>query len=130
MPAYRLTLWNDERRKQAKELIDKAPAGYRVDFSEPKRTDDQNSHLWAALADVAMQAKWHGRKLTSEDWKLIFMSGLNHELRVVPNFNGDGFIPLGFSSSRLSKADFSQLIDLIYAWGAQNGVQFKERETA
>lgn len=130
MPAYRITLWNDERRAQAKALIDRAPVGYRVDFSEPKRTDDQNAAMWAALADIAMQAKWHGQNLTSDDWKLIFMSGLNHELRVVPNLAGDGFIPLGFSSSRLSKADFSQLLELIYAWGAQNGVQFKEREAA
>lgn len=130
MPAYRFTLWNDERRAQVKALIDRAPVGYRVDISEPKRTNDQNDLMWAMLGDVAMQAKWHGIKLQSDDWKRIFLSGLEKEMRIVPNFDGTGFIELGSSSSRLSVADMSALIDLIGAWGAQNGVKFNDSEAA
>lgn len=130
MPAYRFTLSTPERRATAKALIDKAPDGYRVDFSEPKRTTEQSDAMWAALADVAMQARWHGVKMSSDDWKKLFMSGLNADMRLIPNFNGDGFIPLGFQSSKLSKEDMSQLIDLIYAFGAREGVKFNLKETA
>ncbi len=130
MPAYRFTLSNSYWRDKASELIARAPEGYRVTIDAPKRTNDQNEMMWALLADIATQCNWHGRKLASDDWKLIFLSGLRHELRVVPNYAGDGFIPLGFSSSRLSKEDFSNLIELILAYGAKHGVKFNERDAA
>jgi hypothetical protein len=69
-------------------------------------------------------------KLTPDDWKCVFMSGLNKELRIVPNFEGDGFINLGNRSSELSVEEMSNLIELIKAWGAQNGVVFREPEQA
>lgn len=86
------------------------------------RTDDQNRKLWPMLEDVSRQVTHHGVSLSKEDWKLIFMDGLNREMRIVPNLDGDGFVNLGRSSSRLSKAEFSDLIELIYAYGAKHGV--------
>ena len=86
------------------------------------RTNDQNAKLWPMLQDVANQVKWHGLTLSKEDWKLIFLEALNREYRVVPNLDGNGFVNLGRSSSRLSKGEFSDLIELIYAFGAERGV--------
>lgn len=90
------------------------------------RTDDQNAKLWPMLTDVARQVKWHGVRLSKEDWKLIFMAGLSKELRIVPNLDGDGFVNLGRSSSRLSKGEFSDLIELIYAFGSREGVVWSD----
>lgn len=94
------------------------------------RTAEQNAKLWPMLSDIAKQVPWHGLTLSAEDWKLILLDALNKEMRIVPNVNGDGFINLGRSSSRLSKAEFSDLIELIYVFGAERGVVWSERVAA
>ena len=90
------------------------------------RTALQNAKLWPMLNDIAKQVPWHGLTLSADDWKLILMDGLNQEMRLVPNVEGNGFINLGRSSSRLSKAEFSDLIELIYAFGAGRGVVWSD----
>jgi hypothetical protein len=118
-------------RKRAADWCMKAPAGTAVEFKESKRTTEQNSRLWAMLTEVARQVPWHGVRLTPDDWKLIFMDALNQEMRLVPNLNGNGFINLGRSSSRLTKAEFGDLMTLIEEFGARHGVVFHDsREDA
>lgn len=101
----------------------KAPSGTRVEFKATKRSLPQNARMWAMLTDVASQVEWHGKKLTPDDWKLIFMEALSKEVRAVPNIDGDGFVNLRRSSD-LSKDEMSELMELIAAFGAQRGVKF------
>jgi hypothetical protein len=129
MSRAQLTLSDKSVRERAVHWIEKAPQGTRVIFKDAKRTQAQNDRMWAALTDIASQVKWHGLKLSTEDWKLLFMDALNQEMRLVPNINGNGFVNLGRSSSNLSKAEFSQLIDLIHAFGANHNVVFSDPET-
>jgi hypothetical protein len=117
-------------RQRAAAWCLKAPPGCRVEFREAKRTTDQNARMWAMLTEVARQVEWHGLKLSADDWKLIFMSGLNQEMRLVPNIEGTGFVNLGRSSSALSKAEMGELMDLIEAFGAQHGVVFQDQARA
>ena len=119
-----------DRRKAANWCMS-APVGMRIEFKEAKRTTDQNARFWASLTDVAQQVDWHGIKLTPDDWKLIFLDALKREVRMVPNLDGNGFVSLGRSSSDLSKGEMSDLLELIYAFGAQRGVVFHDqKETA
>lgn len=78
------------------------------------------------MTDVARQLPWHGLKLKPDDWKLLFLDSLKRELRVVPNIDGTGFINLGRSSSDLSKDEFSNLIELIFAFGANHNVVWSD----
>jgi hypothetical protein len=96
-------------------------------FKESKRSTDQNSKLWASLTDVATQVLWHGVRLTPDDWKLLFMSALSKEIRAVPSLDGKSFVNLGRSSSNLTKAEFSNLLELIMAFGAEHGVVFHDQ---
>lgn len=114
-----------ERRKVAHWAM-KAPWNTRVEFKGPKRTLPQNDRMWAMLTDIAQQLSWHGVKLAPDDWKLMFLDGLKRELRMVPNLDGTGFVNLGRSSSDLSKAEMSDLMELISAFGASHGVVFTE----
>ena len=126
-----LLVLNDSReRAKAAAWIAKAPPGTRVEFKGPKRTIPQNDRMWAMLTDVATQLPWHGIKLTADDWKLIFLDALKREVRMVPNIDGNGFVNLGRSSSDLSKAEMGDLMELIAAFGANNGVTFGDLETA
>ena len=119
-------LAKDADRDKARHWIGKAPEGTRVEFKAPKRTVPQNDMMWACLTDIAGQLKWHGVKLSPDDWKLVFLDALKREVRMVPNIEGNGFVNLGRSSSDLSKEEMTDLIELILAFGAKHDVRFSE----
>jgi hypothetical protein len=54
------------------------------------------------------------------------MDALPREIRAVPNLDEDGLVMLGRSSSDLSKEEMSNLLELIYAFGARRGVVFQD----
>jgi NinB protein len=127
MSRAQITLCSRSEREKAVRWIGQAPKGTRVSFKESKRSTDQNSKLWASLTDVATQVIWHGDRLSPDDWKLIFLDGLNREMRNVPSLDGSGVVNLGRSSSNLSKSEFSNLLELIQMFGAQHGVVFHDQ---
>jgi hypothetical protein len=95
---------------------------------KPKtRTLEQNSRLWALLHDISTQVEWYGKKLTAEDWKIVFTAALK-KMTVVPSLDGAGFVALGQSTSRMTKAELSDLMTLIESFGVDNGVTFSERK--
>jgi hypothetical protein len=102
--------------------IQQAPDGYEVRLSEPRRTTDQNRLMWALLSDLAEQVDWHGQHLTAEEWKDVLTASLKKQ-RAVPGIDG-GFVILGARTSRMTKAEMSELCELIYAFGAQQGVEW------
>lgn len=114
-----------EARRRAMQAIQDAPDGYAVTVAEPSRTLDQNARLWASLNDVSRQVDWYGKKLTPEDWKHVFTASLK-KLEVVPNLDGTGFVALGQSTSRMSKREISELLELMYAFGTEKGVIWTE----
>ena len=99
-----LILHRQSDRDRAASWVRQAPWGTRITFQEARRTTDQNARMWAMLTEVARQVKWHGQRLSADDWKLVFLSALKQELRIVPNLDGTGFVQLGRSSSDLSVA--------------------------
>lgn len=117
-------LVHEKARKGAITAISEAPEGYIVTVAEPTRSTDQNARLWASLAEVANQVEWYGNKLTSEEWKTVFSAALKKE-KVVPGING-GFVVCGQSTSKMGKREFSELLELMYSFGAERGVVFSD----
>jgi hypothetical protein len=111
-------------RQNAAKAVSEAPQGMVVEIKEPTRNLEQNAKLWAMLSEVARQVDWYGRKLSAEDWKHVFTASLSKQ-DVVPGIDG-GFVVLGKSTSKMSKREFADLIELISAFGAQRGVKFTE----
>lgn len=122
-----LILTNDVIRQRAINWVQKAPVGTRVEFKEAKRTNDQNALMWASLTEIASQKTHMGRKYSPDEWKAIFLHALGKETRFIPALDGQGFLPYGNSSSDLSKKEMAELMTLIFAWAAQNGVLFSEK---
>ena len=90
------------------------------------RSLDQNAKLWPMLQDICKQVDWYGYNLTREEWKDFFMAILK-EQKVVPNPDRTGFIAVGGHTSKLSRKKFSDLIELIYAFGAEHDVEWSDR---
>ena len=125
---YRGVLNNDVIKARAKQAIDCAPQGYFIEIKEATRTTDQNALLWPLLTAVSKQVDWYGRKLKPEEWKHVFTASLKKQ-DVVPGIDG-GFVVLGLSTSVMTKSEFSNLIEVIYAFGAEQGVVFDQQEVA
>ena len=119
-------LYNDGMRHKAMKWAENAPMGTRVEFKEAKRTLPQNDHMWALLTHVAAQKTHHGNKYTTDQWKCLFLHALGREMQFLPALEGAEFIPYGNSSSDLTVSEMSELIELIYSWGAKNNVDFGE----
>lgn len=121
-----LILSSQEIREKAARWVMGLPPGTRVEFKQPRRTLDQSARMWAMLGDIARQKQHCGRYYDAADWKVIFLHALGRETRFVPALDGAGFLPIGQSSSDLSKAEMSELIELLFAWGAQNGIRWSD----
>lgn len=104
----------------------KAPAGTRIEFKAAKRSLEQNARMWAMLTDIATQKEHAGRRYTPDQWKVIFMHACGREVQFIPSLDGATFIPWGQSSSDLSKQEMTDLIEFMFAWGAENGVVFHD----
>jgi len=101
------------------------PEGTTVEFRAPRRSLDQNALMWSLLGQISKQVDWYGQKLSSEDWKDVLTASLRRT-RVVPGIDAGTFVPLGMRTSQMTKEEISELIELIYAFGAERGVEFRE----
>lgn len=118
-------------RAKAIRWIAGLPVGTRVEFKSPRRTLPQSDKMWAMLQEVADQVTHFGHKYPKETWKLIMMHELGVETQFVPSLDGSELLPIGGSSSDLGKDEMSDLIEIIYARGAERGVKFRgPREAA
>lgn len=118
-------LIGESQKRHACHLISEAPSDFVAIVRQKTRSDDQNAKLHAMLSDLQRAEtpiSHHG----VEDLKLIFLQALRAESRVLPTLDGKGMFPIGQRTSTLNKAQFAALIELIYAYGAQHGVVWKE----
>ena len=90
------------------------------------RSIEQNRRMWAMLRDVSRQVVWHGQKLQDSEWKDVFSAALKRQ-KVVPGIEG-GFVVLGTSTSRMTVAEMGEMMELMEAFGAQQGVRFTAPE--
>lgn len=128
MSGQTVILRGNTQREYARSLIDCAPLNSVVNIKPEKRTLDQNAKFWAMLSDVS-RAKPEGRCHTTDVWKAIFMNACGHQVQFVHGLDGEVF-PMGFKSSNLTKAQMAELIEYIYWYGAQHGVQWTDERVA
>lgn len=126
-----ITLYNAQQGHTAVAEVWKAAkamltAGHRMvlELRPEKRSDAQNRRLWAMLSDISKQVNWYGHRLTDEEWKHVFSAAM-HKQKVVPGLDG-GFVVLGQSTSRMTKAEMSEMQELMAAFGAERGVEFRD----
>jgi len=129
MTGQTIILNGEYSRSQAHRLIEKAPHGAVLNIREAKRTTDQNNLMWALLSEIS-RAKPEGRMLTPDVWKSLFLHSLDHAQRFEMALDGKGMVPVGFRSSRLTKAQFSDLIEVIHEYAARHGIPLSDETSA
>jgi hypothetical protein len=106
-----------------------APVGSTFEVRAPRRSLDQNALMWSLLGQISKQVEWYGVHLSSEDWKDVLTASMRRT-RVVPGIDPNTFVPLGMRTSQMTKEELSDLLELIYAFGAEKDVKFRELEIA
>ncbi|WP_413616433.1 recombination protein NinB [Halomonas cupida] len=104
--------------------LERGPIQIALRHKQGKRTTDQNRLLWAILRDVSQQVEWYGQYLTDEEWKDVFTVSLKRQ-KTIPGIDG-GFIMVGGRTSKMNKQEFSDLVDLIHAFGNDHGVRWSD----
>lgn len=94
-----------------------------------RRNLEQSAKFHAMCGDAAKQATYMGRKLSSDQWKVIFISG--HAIAtglgadMVPGLEGE-FVNIRESSALMSKKRIASLIEYVYAWGAGENIKWSD----
>ena len=109
-----------------KEMIS-AGADVSISARKSSRSTEQNRMLWSILTDLSEQLKWPvgGQlvNLSPEDWKSILTAGLRKEQRVAAGIDG-GWVMLGQRTSKMTKGELSDLMELAWAFGAQHEINW------
>lgn len=125
MSRVAIIIANDETRRKAMGWIKNAPWNTRLELRESARTPDQNDKMWPMLTEISKQKRdWPGGPYSADDWKDWFMHALKQG-RWMPTEEG-GMVPIGMGTSKLTKAEMSDLIELMYAFGVRHGVLFAD----
>lgn len=126
---HSLTLDTPGRVARARAWFDRAAElGWRVIFTEPKRSDAQNDRFWELLGRISKRMDIAGRKFTPDQWKCIFMKAMGKEAEFLPTLDGASFFPTGFRSSDLSVREMADLQTFMEAWCAERGVDIWGQE--
>ena len=83
----------------------------------------QNRLMWALLKDISEQVIWYGNRLSKDEWKCMLTASWRKQ-RSVPNIDGNGFVVLGVSTRKLGVKEMAELLEVITAFGHEQGVKF------
>lgn len=116
------------------ELKNALLAGHRLvlTIARESKSREQERLYHALIAEIAEQAQHLGSTWDAESWKRLLLDKFARDTnraggRVVPNLDGNGIVEVGLLSRKFDVETASQFCDWLYAWGAQNGVDFADQ---
>lgn len=127
MPDDKLTFRLGTYREPIRRVIDAAPRGSVVTVEPPRRTLAQNDLMWSLLTKL-MLAKPEGRTLPIAFWKGLAMDLAGHKPIWERSLDGESMVCLGYKSSRLSKAEMSDVIEAIHSYAARHGIDLGDAQ--
>lgn len=127
MARHGITMDTPARVATARTWFEKAiKIGWRVEFKEPKRSDEQNQRMWEMLGRISRRMTINGQRFDPEQWKCIFMQAMGRQVQVLPALDGSTWFPTGFRSSDLGVREMSDMQTFIEAWATEQGVDIWE----
>lgn len=99
-----------------------------IEVREKRRSDEQNALLHAMLTEVSRKLEFNGRKLSVDEWKLVFVSAhaiaTGKPAEMVIGLEGE-VINLRESTAQMGVSRLSSLIEYIHAYCADKGMVFE-----
>ena len=108
----------------------KAGKQLRMEIKAESKTRDQEEKYHAMLGEIATQAQHLGAKWSTEDWKRLLVDLFAKETglqggKIIPSLDGQGIVQLGLQTRNFTKEQAMEFITFLEAWGASNGIIFK-----
>ena len=99
-----------------------------VTLGREKRTLEQNDHLHPVIREVYKHMEANGAPKRSESWWKAYFVAKFLGQEAINDPAGDGVLVMNKygGTSDLSKEQASEMIDWLYAFGVNIGVEFKE----
>jgi hypothetical protein len=103
----------------------------RMEIKAESKSRDQEEKYHAMLGEIATQAEHLGAKWSTEDWKRLLVDLFAKETglqggKIIPSLDGQGIVQLGLQTRNFTKEQAMEFITFLEAWGASNGIFFKE----
>lgn len=100
-----------------------------LELRERTRTDEQNDALHGLIDQIIKQRPTlNGDRMDKVKYKAGFMQALGHEMPMQRTLDGNGWFPLGLRTSALTVSEFSDLMEFIFAWCAEQGLTIQHFE--
>jgi hypothetical protein len=103
----------------------------RMEIKPESKSRDQEQKYHAMLGEIAEQAQHLGAKWSTEDWKRLLVDLFAKETglegcKIIPSLDGAGIVQLGLQTRNFTKEQAMEFITFLEAWGAINGIIFKQ----
>jgi hypothetical protein len=103
----------------------------RLEIKAQSRSEEQNAKYHAMLSEIATQAQHLGAKWSAEDWKRLLVDLFAKETglqggKIISSLDSTGIVQLGLQTRDFTKEQAMEFITFLEAWGATNGIIFKD----
>lgn len=107
-------------------------AGHRMvlELRQETRSDAQNRLLHGWIGQIAKQQEWAGKKRDTDTWKRLltaaWLRARGEHVEILPALDGHGVDVVFRHTSKLTRAECSELCEFVMAWAAEHGVKWQE----
>lgn len=105
-------------------------AGHRYDLTikPERRSNQENKLLHAMLTYISQHMDWAGQRRDVEVWKRLLTAAWcrarGEHVELLPALDGNGVDIVFRRTSELNRGECAELLEYIFAWGAQNSIEF------
>jgi len=129
---------NDKvRRRVADYALMECLDNWKVVFSEPQRSIDQNDKFHAMITEISKVHKHVGRLWDVDSMKRLLVDEFSDEMKmagtplhelgeVIPSFDGTRIVQLGIQTRNFRVKEAAQFIEFLYSFAAKHNIKFKE----
>jgi hypothetical protein len=103
----------------------------RMEIKAESKSRDQEQKYHAMIGEISAQASHLGAKWDAEDWKRLLVDLFAKETsiqggKIIPSLDSTGIVQLGLQTRNFTKEQAAEFITFLEAWGATNGIIFKD----
>jgi hypothetical protein len=109
-------------------------AGHRlvVEVKPETRSNAENNLLHALIDEISRKLEWAGKNRDPEIWKRLLVAAWcrvhGESVEILPALDGHGVDIVPARTSKLSRKECADLIEYVYAWGVDQGIEWAEHE--
>ena len=91
-------------------------------------TPEQKKRLWAIATDLAKSGiEYAGMRLNKNGWKVLLVASVYGQ-KCVPALDNDGIVWVDAKTSRMTRAQISEVIAFAEAWCAEKGIELSDEQ--